>query len=935
MFFLIILFPACSPEPSDNGFHSVDDLIVWQGSREEAPDNPEAGWAYYNSAEGISYIYLQGGWRILAQDGLSISWLGEMVNPPANPSRNDAYFNTVDGNSYIWDGSEWDYLAKRGGDGSSGILKWYGDRTEPITDPKDGDAYHNTQDKTSYIYYSGKWNILAQDGYGITWIGAYNGAPSGNHEVNSVYFDTGNGNLYIWTGTNWDVFSEATESYIEVPIEWKGELSTAPSDPAVGWTYYNASTGASYIWDGAVWEEISRDGQDGTSPEGFLIQWQGSMASAPSKPEAGWAYYNSLNNTAYLYDGNRWNILIEGGGTGIVAESYSYEVLIDGKTYASSDQYMFGTMIYGKDKPKTIVVSVKNTGNNTIRFRLTPEEYYQRYSKAVYYSDLYSVADGDLQYEIEPGKTTSFNVTIGYTENTKTYQMPNAMLPIGFTLADGTTFVMYTTGGFFGPSLTFSLYHYAPWGDISKSNVIGSGVTDPSISITDVEVGPAGIDFSLSLSAYSGGNDPEYIPYIRSALISGTDSSYFSIVEGMSTNSYTLLFTPDSTREYSIYVDVRVSYAGNEMVFSFPISIDCTYSPYNPTSSFFDKEGKALFDSREGDGDDRFSIMVEKPDGGLYIIGTGWELVSGYSDHDAVVLELDSQDRLVGMYKADNIAGQNITNGYFYGSDGLVLEDGRILIIYNSTLSYLNLDVDTITSDSKTIGTSKHFRGIWDDILWYMDKTGIAGFTPYGDSSYTISFSNKLDEASAFWYGKINDTETIIAGGYKTNLKNDHSDKDAVLMLYQNDGSNWNLVKDWSWDAGHYDDDYVSNVVSDGKDIYAVIYSEDYINGWTSAYRLIKLSISEESQKEKSYASDFELIIHDGAVYALLDDTIRYIDIDTLEIGAEAIILPGDFSRKTGKALYRKDAIYYGYTYTNVVNSHSKNDWVIRCIDVK
>lgn len=43
--------------------------IDWQGSLTEAPTNPETNWAYYNEAEGISYIYDGYEWQIIAQDG--------------------------------------------------------------------------------------------------------------------------------------------------------------------------------------------------------------------------------------------------------------------------------------------------------------------------------------------------------------------------------------------------------------------------------------------------------------------------------------------------------------------------------------------------------------------------------------------------------------------------------------------------------------------------------------------------------------------------------------------------------------------------------------------------------------------------------------------------------------------------------------------------
>jgi len=43
--------------------------IQWKGSLSVAPENPEINWAYYNSEDGISYIYDGSIWQILAKDG--------------------------------------------------------------------------------------------------------------------------------------------------------------------------------------------------------------------------------------------------------------------------------------------------------------------------------------------------------------------------------------------------------------------------------------------------------------------------------------------------------------------------------------------------------------------------------------------------------------------------------------------------------------------------------------------------------------------------------------------------------------------------------------------------------------------------------------------------------------------------------------------------
>lgn len=52
---------------------------------------------------------------------------------------------------------------------------------------------------------------------------------------------------------------EASKTVYVAPI-WKGSLSFAPSDPEKGWAYYDTTTGKSYIYDGAKWQIIMQDG---------------------------------------------------------------------------------------------------------------------------------------------------------------------------------------------------------------------------------------------------------------------------------------------------------------------------------------------------------------------------------------------------------------------------------------------------------------------------------------------------------------------------------------------------------------------------------------------------------------------------------------------------------------------------------------------------
>ena len=97
--------------------------IQWKGSLDTAPYNPEINWAYYDIIQKKSFIWDGIAWRIIAQDGetvSSITWKGALSTAPANPEFNWAYYDITRKTSYIWDGGSWQILSKDGTDMESG-----------------------------------------------------------------------------------------------------------------------------------------------------------------------------------------------------------------------------------------------------------------------------------------------------------------------------------------------------------------------------------------------------------------------------------------------------------------------------------------------------------------------------------------------------------------------------------------------------------------------------------------------------------------------------------------------------------------------------------------------------------------------------------------------------------------------------------------------
>jgi hypothetical protein len=144
--------------------------------------------------------------------GISIVWLGSFATPPVSPNIDEAYYNTVDGISYIWNGS-WYPMTYDGTDGTPGLPGTDGNTIlngviDPITEGVNGDFYINTA--TNFIFgpkAGGVWPA------GVSIIGAPGAAGLDGKTVLSGIVDPttegADGDFYINTIT-YDIFGPKT-----------------------------------------------------------------------------------------------------------------------------------------------------------------------------------------------------------------------------------------------------------------------------------------------------------------------------------------------------------------------------------------------------------------------------------------------------------------------------------------------------------------------------------------------------------------------------------------------------------------------------------------------------------------------------------------------------------------------------------------------------
>ena len=304
--------------------------IIWKGEFASHPNNPENGWAYYNTAQKKSFVYQDGSWYQMTVDGidgqngqdgkdgqdgsngLSIVWKGDLATAPSNPQTNWCYRDTGNGKVYIYNGSAWELMVLDGSDGADGangkdglsVFITYHDNaitSTPATPTGNGttDGWHTDATKTAN-WMSQKVAASASEG---TW-----GAP-----IQICGAD----------GKNGIDGSDGIDGTNGTSIIWKGEFASHPNNPENGWAYKNTTDKKSYVYQDGAWYQMTvdgidgqngKDGQDGSN--GLSIVWKGDLASAPSNPQTNWCYRDTDNGKVYIYNGSAWELMVLDGSDG-------------------------------------------------------------------------------------------------------------------------------------------------------------------------------------------------------------------------------------------------------------------------------------------------------------------------------------------------------------------------------------------------------------------------------------------------------------------------------------------------------------------------------------------------------------------------------------------------------------------------------------------
>ena len=120
----------------------------------------------------------------------------------------------------------------------------------------------------------------------------------------------------LWAKYGFDG-ADGAEGVAGTSIIWKGDFSSAPSNPQNGWAYKNTTDKKSYVYQDGQWYQMTIDGIDGKNgKDGLSIAWKGDLQTPPPNPQTNWAYRDTNNGRVYIWNGTAWALMVVDGSDG-------------------------------------------------------------------------------------------------------------------------------------------------------------------------------------------------------------------------------------------------------------------------------------------------------------------------------------------------------------------------------------------------------------------------------------------------------------------------------------------------------------------------------------------------------------------------------------------------------------------------------------------
>ena len=529
----------------------------------------------------------------------------------------------------------------------------------------------------------------------IIWKGSLTAAPA-NPAVGWAYYNTALKTSFIWDGSSWQVLAQDGVSII-----WKGELPAAPSSPQLNWAYYHIIDGNSYIYNGSKWDLLAKSGRDGAT--GILL-WIGTLATAPASPSAGWAYHNSTDGVSYIWNGSNWEVLVRNGMVwqGAFANppanpqlNWAYYDTTENKSYiwdGSSWQIM------AESGNSTVTVSIDWKGSLTAA-PFNPQIGWMYYNSVLGKTYIWDGTAWEIVAQDGQDGTSPEGFLINWrgglasapSNPQKGWAYYNTSQKKSF-IWDGSNWQILAQDGADGEG--GGGVTQGPWLYVLIYTKEGNYIHLNQTTFTAADFGKVGIGSASRTTTFyitlNGGSHNTTLnltgnPPIQ---VSGTNAGCFSVTQASST----------STTTGTYIMDASITFTPDSLGIKTATITIPNNSPDLPNFSFtVTGEGSLwpkIYDGSEGDGNDQITCSVTDSQGNLYFIGYGFELVNHHSGYDWWIKKINNSgnETTSGWDKKldfnDNYSSYSgpdrPTNAIIDSNDNLIVSDGYITVKFAS-----------------------------------------------------------------------------------------------------------------------------------------------------------------------------------------------------------------------------------------------------------
>jgi len=270
------------------------------------PSNPTLGEVY--SYEGRTFKWNGVQWVATIVPTSNSAPVFVSASPPPNPVVGALWFNTVDSTLYVRTQTPSGAFWIESYPGSAPAVN------PPVTvsstppgSPAEGDLWYNPTTEELRVY------VVGLSGPSWEVVGGYtppqptkvevSASPPANPEEGLLWYNTVDENLYVWVvapgGSFWSSAFSGDIPDPRVPVYIS---SSPPADPIIGYLWFNTETSALKVRamtpGGPAWQSIAGEG---ASPLQFAHV--AVSASAPSDPTEGLLWYNTVDDTLYVWVG--------------------------------------------------------------------------------------------------------------------------------------------------------------------------------------------------------------------------------------------------------------------------------------------------------------------------------------------------------------------------------------------------------------------------------------------------------------------------------------------------------------------------------------------------------------------------------------------------------------------------------------------------------